>query len=1525
MRQLPDASDPCGAFGAVLRPVVLQQLGANAAQEEHATPSRSEDMAEGKSSSTGTEGTPMARRQRSNRRKCRTEKKRGKALEASTWWDVAEGAEGGVLQDCQEMLPLSDQKQHTQQLLLLQQSLLPSPLQPKPQLLNFIRLYPGGPPTPTAQLAGHLLWLEAETVEGLRLYITSTENGFCVSSLRHCAYSAITAPDGRCLPFSESADDFLFDTLAELLCAYSPAFATGQEQALSPEAHLFGGMAPTAAAVAAAHAGHRLWNAEYAAVLEALPPRDFAQCIASEKQSSKIAAEFREAALQGAVALRERQLLPYGGRSMPSMKTTAGDALKGLPAAAVHQVYVHNNICLMADSELFGCSCSIAEGTGRCLDANDAVREAMRKAAEAAEVARLCEDVGLAAAAASSASAPAAFRGATGVAVPSVQEFKAPGLMAVTVDYAGCRILCQSIHEDLPGVQSFYKVAAHEAEQESQSPCCTANTFATVGQILGVKLPVNSKTSPPQSLRHFFPLDVAASRFGLGETPAELAAAAAVAAARHTARANGEPAVVAAVAATAAATEELNAAAAAAGFAQGPSHATECPEVRPELLRAFLLFRKRQLAHERLQQQEEHKTGGDVEVRAESAAAPNVPPTLEEELQLRLEEVWRSQCRTTTKELLRAASWFGSDSRGGINGFSRRVVRLQELTNDCCTDTLLRCMERAREQQEALLETRREEIDRLRTALERQLEQREREEQHSTSTKQKDTVQQQQEKLLLQDNMTQQHQKRQETSKGNEEGTDAARRPLDTDSVAASEIGEVAGTVPAGMATAALEGRAGDVALLSLLGEDVSLLQDCDLATRAGSLAATACAMAFPLPPGVPEANRLLADAGTEALALDSELVSKADRESLLLLSAYLRQVAVPLAAKLLCAHYPSSDLPLDSQGLKAFIHSCGLNCRHLGAIYRAIQAMNPERAASLPEMLLERDIILRCAKSRINRHLSTLTLGEVAPAAAHLISCLFSAVVLSSPSQPAVNGSGTAMPNGAVALRGGPTRALGAVLEETPESFWEAIRRRAWTRFGQLLPGTPLQCITLSSVAGRFVLLRSLCAALGIQLRAEVIPRLYQQQQQKQKVPKWLVLLQANEQKLYMGDDTSEGSVVPHRQQARSVLEGQHHGEQVLQGGQCDSSSVSTNDFCSHLVKAEDITRIAPVPKGAHPPSHVVRALLSAASHCCVFGSFDAALDLLQQALCVAHQLSGATGHPLRSSPFPSHGGRDYLVLPLISPSSYSADHVKPTGLTYMKYVLSWLCADAALREASTCYAAIGQLLGIVDDPLNACNNLQKCLILMDRRAGPDHPITLDIHSALAHAFARLPGNQYTTRGLRHMQRALLMLHTWTAGLAHPMLPLLLLGASRCLLQQYQQLQKQNEREQALESAVRCLRAAEAALDELQGCSPEYCAEVYTELSWIYESIGDWRKALDWARSARGAFEKTTADIGVLQEAEARMVRLTRSLVMQTQQQKLQQYQRGLLVSRLRHATGLMRANNRVDVSALLPCAGSS
>lgn len=162
---------------------------------------------------------------------------------------------------------------------------------------------------------------------------------------------------------------------------------------------------------------------------------------------------------------------------------------------------------------------------------------------------------------------------------------------------------------------------------------------------------------------------------------------------------------------------------------------------------------------------------------------------------------------------------------------------------------------------------------------------------------------------------------------------------------------------------------------------------------------------------------------------------------------------------------------------------------------------------------------------------------------------------------------------------------------------------------------------------------------------------------------------------------------------------------------------------------------------------------------------------------------------------------------------------------------IVGYLCTCGVCSEAATCYASIGQLLGLLDDPLNACNNLQKGLILMERCTGPDYPATIDIHSALAHAFSRLPGDPYRLRSLRHMQRALLMLHTWAGGLCHPMLPLLLLGASRCVLQQHQQqVQKHvktQERQQALDSATRCARAAEAALEEMQALSPGYSAEV--------------------------------------------------------------------------------------------------
>lgn len=229
MRQLPDAADPCGAFGALLRPVVLQQLAATS-QKEGARGScdqKHDDKAPTAAAGGATEAFPAGRRHRSNRRKARSEKGRQKVPDTSPWGGNNDERLADALHDCSLFwgngdYPLGAVQQQHEQFLLLRQSLLPSQLKTKPkvaatdsscppfcllpshimsplliglcclcvsallQLLSFIRIFPGSSPTPAAQLAGHVLWAEAETLEGLRLFIAGTEKGFCVSSLRKC-------------------------------------------------------------------------------------------------------------------------------------------------------------------------------------------------------------------------------------------------------------------------------------------------------------------------------------------------------------------------------------------------------------------------------------------------------------------------------------------------------------------------------------------------------------------------------------------------------------------------------------------------------------------------------------------------------------------------------------------------------------------------------------------------------------------------------------------------------------------------------------------------------------------------------------------------------------------------------------------------------------------------------------------------------------------------------------------------------------------------------------------------------------------------------------------------------------------------------------------------------------------------------------------------------------------------------------------------------------------------------------------
>lgn len=106
------------------------------------------------------------------------------------------------------------------------------------------------------------------------------------------------------------------------------------------------------------------------------------------------------------------------------------------------------------------------------------------------------------------------------------------------------------------------------------------------------------------AFKRLSPLDVLACLLEFKKTLGEFAAAATVATARHASRRSGEAASVAAVAATAATDAELDAAAAAAGLTQNFSHAAACAAVRPELLRAYLAFKSRQVAFAKQQQQQ---------------------------------------------------------------------------------------------------------------------------------------------------------------------------------------------------------------------------------------------------------------------------------------------------------------------------------------------------------------------------------------------------------------------------------------------------------------------------------------------------------------------------------------------------------------------------------------------------------------------------------------------------------------------------------------------------------------------------------------------------------------------------------------------------------------------------------------------------------------------------------------------------------------------------------------------------------
>ncbi|PHJ20173.1 tetratricopeptide repeat-containing protein, partial [Cystoisospora suis] len=255
-----------------------------------------------------------------------------------------------------------------------------------------------------------------------------------------------------------------------------------------------------------------------------------------------------------------------------------------------------------------------------------------------------------------------------------------------------------------------------------------------------------------------------------------------------------------------------------------------------------------------------------------------------------------------------------------------------------------------------------------------------------------------------------------------------------------------------------------------------------------------------------------------------------------------------------------------------------------------------------------------------------------------------------------------------------------------TPDKLWRYIYERIRSHFKYTMPvdrSSSYSC--LNTPAGRYVLLRGVCRAVGIQLvagsslfhllgakslwerwsvigcgrgkeeteKVSLPPLVCTQEEEKEervatRAPHDEEEKEDAQEKI--GEVNSSHSHHPsldHKDTSRSPFnrreetqstsgdreeEGDswrsgHDDQHLLKKGErkmCCSASSSAGSVWRPL-KSEDIVELFPVLKSDLVVSHLTRHLLAVATHCYVLGWLDAALELYQQVLFVIHQLSGA------------------------------------------------------------------------------------------------------------------------------------------------------------------------------------------------------------------------------------------------------------------------------------------------------------
>ncbi|PFH31477.1 hypothetical protein BESB_029120 [Besnoitia besnoiti] len=756
--------------------------------------------------------------------------------------------------------------------------------------------------------------------------------------------------------------------------------------------------------------------------------------------------------------------------------------------------------------------------------------------------------------------------------------------------------------------------------------------------------------------------------------------------------------------------------------------------------------------------------------------------------------------------------------------------------------------------------------------------------------------------------------------------------------------------------------------MMELLGQDISLLDpSLDLEERSRQMADQLCSMAF-FTPSSSHANEEASPHGVASAVSrlfnlnvtpqsgektsPSSHLSASDHSVLEEAANYLHAVAIPLVATLLGQNLCVT--PLESSSLKSFFHSFGVNMRYLGVVTQLVEtnqdveiSADPELEAaassdapSLAVRLLQVELTVRAAKWCFSSFLSPLRVGQLSPAIAHLMSCLFCPPAVQYPSKKfplpsalrrvfsATSGCSTlpAAPRGASSGESKPLSAaskheaaLCGLAELTPETLWGLIRQRIREHFGyDSVPVERSSWRCMHSPSGRYAVLRGVASALGIQMKTGC--------------PLMSVLGASSlwehwglgEEWKQQAGEAGAGAGVTNAD--RTAHENSMPDEAKPVAG-ASNSEVSTHgmsdlDFASPVCASptghRGKERDAAVSQQKEPrPASVVAK--NADSHAAKSGCVD------------LHPASGGSGLSCWRAGGPALMSAGCYWAPLRQESivqlfpvikrdpvvSHLARHLL-TAATQC-YVLGWLdvalelfqqvlfvvhqLTGAVCREAALCYAGMGEVTLSLQDFLNAANNFQKALILTERCMGPDHPDTIDLHAGLGRTLVHFPGREYQERGLQHIHRAIVLLRLWSGDVPHPETPLLLVTAAKCLLKVYGPACASHLPEY-LDGAVQLAR-------RVRGMGPQFVAEIHSDCSQIYQALGDFRNALEhWRNASQLIASDPSVDTERTRELDERLLFLTQQAVLAAKRRKHEESQRAELLHRLRTVVTLKRHN---------------